>query len=151
MNIKKTNVFAKTRLRKINPKWFTGPVHMTEISDKIKSKGQNIYHVTFEKGAKTKIHIHDGDQILLVTGGNGSLEIFSKHGNKKDQFYIRKTQRTHLASGDIVFIPRRTLHTHGSVKKKHSFSHIAFNIISGKEFKTIWYESDFKRFVKSTI
>jgi quercetin dioxygenase-like cupin family protein len=149
--IKKANIFSKTPLRKVNPDWFTGYVHMTEISGTINSKRQDIYHVTFEKGARTKLHVHDGDQILLATKGMGSLEIFSKHDKSKENFGIKKTQRILFNSGDIVFIPKGTLHTHGSVNKRQLFSHIAFNIISGKKYNTTWYESDFQKFASHII
>jgi quercetin dioxygenase-like cupin family protein len=152
VKIKKSNIYS-SKIRKINPDWFTGKVHMVEISSTIGTKGQNIYHVNFEKGSRTKIHLHDGDQILVATGGRGSLEIFSKKSGKKEQFPIRKTQSIILTAGDIVFIPRNTLHTHGSINKKRLFSHIAFNIMAPKkrEYKTTWFESNFKDVVTNII
>ena len=59
---------------------------------------------------------------------------------------IKKTQKITLNEGDIVHIPAKTLHTHGSVDKKKPFSHIAINILPRKnaEYKTVWWESDFK-------
>lgn len=152
VQIKKSNIYS-SKNRKINPDWFTGKVHMMEISSTIGSKGQNIYHVNFEKGSRTKIHLHDGDQILVTTGGRGSLEIFSKKSSKKEQFTIKKTQNILLTDGDIVFIPKNTLHTHGSIDKKRPFSHIAFNIMSPKsrEYKTTWFESNFKDIVTNII
>ena len=115
MNVKKANLFSNSKIRKINPNWFTNKVHMTEISSIINSKEQNIYHVYFENGAKTKVHIHNGNQILIVTKGKGILETFSKKGNKKDHFVIKKTQRINLILGDVVHIQKETLHVHGSV------------------------------------
>jgi hypothetical protein len=52
-----------------------------------------------------------------------------------------------------VHIPAKTLHTHGSVDKKKPFSHIAINILPRKnaEYKTTWYESDFKSKVSKSI
>lgn len=149
--MRKANVFAKKPLRNVNPDWFTGKVHMTVLSGMISSKKHDIYHVTFERGAKTKLHTHDGDQILLATKGRGSLEVFSKKQNKRQNFSIRRTDRIPLLPGDMVFIPRNTLHTHGSTDRKRPFSHIAFNIISGKTYKTTWYESDFAKIAKNII
>ena len=146
MSVKKANLFSNSKTRKINPDWFTAKVHMTEISGIINSKEQHMYHVYFENGAKTKLHTHNGNQILIVTKGRGVLETFSKTGNKKDHFGIKKTQKVSLNPGDVVYIKKGTLHTHGSADKRSVFSHVAINIIpaKNKEYKTVWYESDFK-------
>ena len=141
----KSNIYSAGNRRKINPDWFTGPVHMKDISSMIHPEGHDIYHVYFKNGAKTKLHLHNGNQILIVTSGKGSLEFFKKIGSKKSNFAIKKINATKLAQGDIVHIPKNTLHTHGSVSKRQVFSHIALNIIPrSAKYKTTWYESDFK-------
>ncbi|HSA97449.1 MAG TPA: cupin domain-containing protein [Candidatus Nitrosotenuis sp.] len=153
MDIRKANLFSNSKTRKINPDWFTAKVHMAEISGLIGSKEQNIYHVYFENGAKTKVHVHDGNQILIVTKGKGVLETFSKRENKRSHFGIKKTKQVSLNLGDVVYVKRGTLHTHGSADKKRLFSHIAINIIpaKSKEFRTTWYESDFKTLASDII
>jgi len=150
--MRKSNINSKGDKRKINPNWFTNKVHMKDISSKIKSKEQDIYHVYFENGAKTKIHSHNGNQILIVTKGTGSLEMFRKYGTKKTEFKIKKIEKISLNEGDVVYIPSNTLHTHGATSKK-MFSHIAINILPAKnsEYKTAWYESDFKTKVTKKI
>ena len=150
--MKKSNIYAPGDKRKINPEWFTNNVHMKDVSSKIKSKEQDIYHVYFENGAKTKMHLHNGNQILIVTKGIGSLEIFRKYGSNKTNFKIKKTKKINLKEGDIVYIPSNTLHTHGSLKKA-TFSHIAINVLPSKnsEYKTTWYESDFNSKVTKKI
>jgi quercetin dioxygenase-like cupin family protein len=152
-SVNKANLFSSSKIRKINPNWFTNKVHMIEISSIINSKEQHIYHVYFADGAKTKLHIHNGNQILIVTKGRGVLETFSKKGGKKDHFGIKRTQKISLNLGDVVYIPMGTLHTHGSADKKHLFSHIAINIFptKNKEYRTIWYESDFKTHTSDII
>lgn len=153
MSVKKVNLFSNSKIRKINPNWFTDKVHMTEISGVINSKEQHIYHVYFENGAKTKLHTHNGNQILLVTRGSGVLETFSKKGHRKRGFAIRRTQKVSLNLGDVVYIQKGTLHTHGSANKKKVFSHVAINIIpaKNKEYKTTWYESDFKTLASDVV
>ena len=150
--MEKSNIYAPGDKRMINPDWFTNKVHMKDISSKIKSKEQDIYHVYFENGAKTKMHLHNGNQILIVTKGIGSLETFRKYGTSKTNFKIKKTEKISLKEGDIVYISSNTLHTHGSSNKK-TFSHIAINILPSKnsEYKTTWYESDFKTTVTKKI
>ncbi|MGQ0605663.1 MAG: cupin domain-containing protein, partial [Candidatus Nitrosotenuis sp.] len=127
--------------------------HMKDISSIIQSKEHNIYHVYFEKGAKTKLHVHNGNQILIATQGKGKLEIFKKLGNKKTNYGITKTDSISLNPGDIVYIPKNTLHTHGSIDKAKTFSHIAINILSSKnaEYKTVWYESDYTKLATSIV
>ena len=151
--MKKTNIFGKGDQRKVNPNWFTGKTWMKVLSKKIKSKDQDIYHVHFEKGSRTKLHQHDGNQVLIAIKGNGSLEIFKKYDSAKTNFKIKRTERISLNEGDIVHIPARVLHTHGSVDKKKSFAHIAINILPKKNapYKTTWYESDLKSKVSKII
>jgi len=150
--MKKSNIYSSGDKRKINPNWFTNKVHMKDISSKIKSKEQDIYHVYFENGAKTKLHLHNGNQILIITKGMGSFETFRKFGTSKTNFKIKRTEKISLKEGDIVYIPSNTLHTHGS-SKKSTFSHIAINILPKKNstYKTTWYESDFKTIVTKKI
>ena len=126
---------------------------MKVVSEKIESTDQDIYHVHFEKGSRTKMHAHNGNQVLVGVKGKGSLEIFKKRGSAKSNFKIKKTERLSLNEGDIVHIPAGTLHTHGSIDKKKEFSHIAINILPRKksEYKTVWYESDFKTKVSEII
>jgi len=151
--MKKTNIFGTGDQRKVNPDWFTGKTWMKVLSEKIKSKDQDIYHVHFEKGSRTKLHQHDGNQVLIATKGKGSLEIFKKYGTTKSNFKIKLIERILLNEGDIVYIPAKILHTHGSIDKKKTFSHIAINILPRKNasYKTTWYESDFKSKVLEII
>lgn len=151
--MKKSNINGKNDQRKVNPNWFTGRTWMKVLSNKIKSEDQDIYHVHFEKGSRTKLHEHNGNQVLIATNGKGSLEIFRRFGTSKTNFKIKRTQKITLNQGDIVHIPAKVLHTHGSVDKKKTFSHIAINILPRKNanYKTTWYESDFKSMVSEII
>ncbi len=151
--MKKTNISGTGDKRKVNPDWFTNKTWMKVLSEKIKAKDQDIYHVHFKNGSRTKLHQHNGNQILLVVKGNGSLEIFRKYGSSKSNFKIQKTEKISLNEGDIVHIPAKTLHTHGSIDKKKEFSHLAINILPKKNttYKTEWYESDFKTKVSKII
>ncbi|GIS74171.1 MAG: hypothetical protein CM1200mP11_3860 [Nitrosopumilaceae archaeon] len=78
---------------------------MKVLSEKIKSKGSRHLSVHFEKGSRTKLHFHNGNQVLMAVKGKGSLEIFKKYGTKKSEFKIKKTERISLNEGDIVHIP----------------------------------------------
>ncbi|MDX1596780.1 MAG: cupin domain-containing protein [Nitrosopumilaceae archaeon] len=151
--MEKSNIYGSGDKRAVNPNWFTGKTWMKVLSKKIKSKEQDIYHVHFEKGSRTKLHSHNGSQILIATQGNGSLELFRKYGNKQENFKIKKIKTIKLKKGDIVYIPAKNLHTHGSIDKKNTFSHIAINILPSKKsrYTTDWYESNFKSTVTEKI
>ena len=142
--MKKTNIFGTGDKRKVDPRWFTNKTWMKVLSEKIKSKEQDIYNVHFENGSRTKLHAHNGNQVLIAISGKGSLEIFRRYGSSKTNFKIKKMEKIILNEGDIVHIPAQTFHTHGSIDKKKTFSHIAINILPKKNstYKTKWYESD---------
>ncbi|MBI3640256.1 MAG: cupin [Thaumarchaeota archaeon] len=131
-------------------KYFVGSVILHDISRIIKSLEQKIYLVTFQKGAKTKLHYHETGQTLIVTEGMGMLVICKKiKGTVKTGLKIRQISKTSLKKGDVVFIPKYTLHVHGSTTQKQKFSHIAINLhTSAGEAKTIWFDSDLETFAK---
>jgi len=150
--MKKRNVFTKGKQAKVNPDYFTGKTNLWEISNIVNSKEQKIYHVIFKNGSKTKLHQHTGGQLLITTKGLGSLVMYKKIGDGKSKFNIRKLEEIKLKVGDVVYIPSKRLHTHGSIRKS-DFSHIAINSFPSKntEPKTVWYESDFKSIVSKIL
>ncbi len=151
--MEKTNIAGKGEQRRANQNWFTGRTWMKVLSEKIKLVDQDMYHVHFEEGSRTKLHFHNGNQMLITTKGEGSLEIFRRFGNKKTEFKIKRTKRIALKEGDIVHIPARVLHTHGSISKTKEFAHIALNIRPKRNagYETVWYESDFRSKVSGII
>ena len=148
-NISITHVDRNLILQK--KKYFVGSVILHDISRIIKSLDQKIYFVTFQKGAKTKLHYHEAGQTLIVTKGMGMLVICKKiKGTVKTGLKIKPISKTLLKKGDVVYIPKYTLHVHGSTNQKQKFSHIAINSHTsvGLEAKTIWFESDLETFAK---
>ena len=91
--------------------------------------------------------------MLIVTKGSGSLVYYKKTSRGTTKFKIAKTKIINLNCDDVVYIPPKILHTHGSVKKNAIFSHIAVNFYSKNNEKprTIWYESDLRSNVISKI
>ena len=148
----KQSIHSKLKIKKVNKEYFTAKSTIKEVSPYIKSKEQNIYHVSFFNGAKTKIHSHNAGQILIPTKGDGILEIFVKKSSGNDRFLIKKTKTIRLNLGDIAYIPPKNLHSHGSLGKA-VFSHIAINSFPKKniEPKTTWFESDFKNKVTKRL
>ena len=150
--MKKSNILSSP-VKKVKTDYFTGPVKLHEISSITKPNEHDMYHVIFKKSSRTKLHFHTGGQLLIVTKGNGSLVYYRKIGRGASKFKIVKTKMINLNSGDVVYIPPKILHTHGSVKKNAIFSHIAVNFYSKKNEKprTVWYESDLRSNVISKI
>ena len=136
-------------LVKSKKRYFVGDAWLNDVSDKIKVKGEKVYLANFNDGARTKVHYHQGGQILVVTKGEGMLVIYKKNSIKKEAVKIKKLSQTQLEEGDIAYIPKNTLHWHGAAKGKN-ITHIAFNIFTekAKEAQTIWYESDFVSYAK---
>ena len=150
--MKKGNI-SSAPVKKVKKDYFTGPVTLREISGITKPSEHDIYHVIFKKSARTKIHFHTGAQMLIVTKGKGSLVYYKKTSGRILKFKISKTKTVNLTSGDVVYIPAKILHTHGSVRKNSVFSHIAINFYPKKNQKpkTEWYESDLRSNVTSKI
>ncbi len=152
--IKKTNITGRRNMRDVDPNWFTGRVWAKSISDVVGSMNHDIYHVHFESGSRTKLHSHNGGQTLMVTAGNGSLVTFEKSGRKtKRGFAIKRTKSVKLGEGDVVYIPPNVLHAHGSVSEDETFSHVAINLLPRKSsvYRTVWYESDFRKHVSGIV
>ena len=143
--MKKSNIFSAPT-KKVKKDYFTGPVKLHEISGVTKPNEHNMYHVIFKKSARTKLHFHTGGQLLIVTRGSGSLVYYKKISRGVTKFKISKTKMINLKYGDVVYIPPKILHTHGSVKRDSVFSHLAVNFYSKKNRKpkTVWYESDLR-------
>lgn len=130
-------------------RYFVGDAWLNDISDKMHIAGEKVYLANFNKGARTKVHYHQGGQILVVVKGKGSLVTYKKTNLKKDIVKLKRISQTSLKKGDISFIQKNTLHWHGALKGK-SLTHIAFNIFTekAKESQTIWFESDFLSYAK---
>jgi len=153
VNMKKTNLNSKLRKNpKAKSNYFTGKVTAKDVSSVIKPKEEKIYHVTFQNGARTKLHYHNSGQVLIVTKGKGSLIIYKRLSNGKKKFRISKQKTISLIKNDVVYIQKNTLHTHGAIKS-NVFAHIAINSYTKKntEPKTVWYESDFQKNVTNLI
>ena len=148
----KSNILSSP-VKKVKTDYFTGPVKLHEISGITKPNEHDMYHVIFKKSSRTKLHFHTGGQLLIVTKGNGSLIYYKKISGGITKFKISKAKTVNLNSDDVVYIPPKTLHTHGSVKNDSIFSHLAVNFYSKKNRKpkTVWYESDLRSNVMHRI
>ncbi len=91
----------------VNP-LFTGPNVTSQniISD---SKDLRLSIVNFGKGVRNKFHAHDGDQVLIISGGKG--------------FVATEKEKKTVIPGEIVFFPAGEKHWHGATPDSE-FSHI---------------------------
>jgi len=91
---------------------FKGRVTVQPVLDSDKSDLRtNI--INFDKGAVNVFHVHDFDQVLYVTKGEGIM------ATEKEEIRIRP--------GDFVVIPAGERHWHGATPDS-DFAHIAIAI-----------------------
>jgi len=91
----------------VNP-LFTGADVTSQdlVSD---SKDLRVSIVNFGKGVRNKFHMHDGDQILIISGGKG--------------FVATVKEKKTVMPGEVVLFPAGEKHWHGATPDSE-FSHI---------------------------
>ena len=77
----------------------------------------NMSIVNFGRGIRNKFHVHESDQILIVTSGTGIVA--TEH-----------EQRT-VTVGDVILFPKAEKHWHGATEDAE-FSHIYITKTGGK-------------------
>ena len=70
----------------------------------------SVYNVNFGHGVRTKFHIHESDQLLIVTSGKGLI--------------VTENDRVEIKPGDVVFTPAGEMHWHGA-QYGYEFDHIS--------------------------
>jgi quercetin dioxygenase-like cupin family protein len=125
-----------------------------EIIDANTSQEQEVYYVTFNKGCRTRPHIHATDQTLIAVKGRGivvlvdKIEINSdgksaviKPASERSSSSSSSSSSIELTEGDVVCVPAGTLHWHGALENKSNrsdlFSHLA--IRKRTDVETIWF------------
>jgi quercetin dioxygenase-like cupin family protein len=95
-------------------------VTLREVLSEQNSREQEMYHVTFQNGARTTLDSHESDQILIVTQGRGVIGLIN--GNSIKEFKIEDNDILLLENiGDSVCIPSNKLHFHGAIRKERIF------------------------------
>lgn len=119
---------------------FTGDFIIKNVLDNNDSNEQEMYHVTFRNGCKTRPHIHASDQVLIATEGKG-IVVFAKRimidpeNITKTDIEIEKTVM--IEKGDVICVPAFILHWHGCRNKNEDFTHIAFR--KRTQLDNIWF------------
>ena len=95
---------------------FTGP-DVTRQLVAPDSKQFKISILNFGKGVRNRFHAHDGEQILIVTGGKGIV--------------ATEEGEVVVIPGDIVFFPAGEKHWHGAAKDSE-FSQLSVSKMGNK-------------------
>ena len=127
-NMRKAPIETVFEQGKPNPygQFFTGQTYLTRLSEKDDIWNSSIANVTFEPGARTNWHKHDGGQILLVLNGEG------RYQEKGKELQI-------LRKGDVVRIPPHVEHWHGAAPDCW-FAHVSIETNVHLNGKTDWLE-----------
>ena len=107
MKLYKANEF---NLDKTNNNFFTGEVLRGVLMPAGASEDFMMGLVSYPKGVRNKFHIHDGDQILIATEGEGLV--------------ATEDEQWEMKAGDIICIPGGVNHWHGAAADS-TFTHIA--------------------------
>ena len=94
---------------------FTGPVTRQPVAPESQDYSVNI--INFPGGVRNKFHIHESDQILVVTAGTGIV--------------ATEQEERVVTVGDVILIPAGEKHRHGA-SVESEFSHIALTRSGGK-------------------
>lgn len=79
---------------------FVGPVAIQELVNATQASLLRVTAVTFEDGARNRLHRHGADQVLIATSGKG--------------YVATESERHELEPGDVALIPAGTRHWHGA-------------------------------------
>jgi quercetin dioxygenase-like cupin family protein len=89
---------------------FIGSVERQNFVSDADSGTIRIGQVTFKDGAVNKYHSHTFDQVLLVTDGEGIVQVEGQPEHR-------------ITAGDLIFVPAGERHWHGAAPGK-TMSHL---------------------------
>ena len=116
--------------------YFVGSVEVKKMVTEAVSKEAETFLVTFSNGARTKLHYHETDQILIATKGKGVVVLQTKVVMEGDNVAKVSMDEVHaMSEGDYVCVPAYVWHWHGAIKGE-DFAHLQVK----KPGKTIWLE-----------
>lgn len=116
--------------------YFEGKVEIKKMITDVLTKEVETFLVNFVDGARTKLHYHETDQVLVATGGKGIVVLQTGVKMDNDTTATVKMDEVHyLEEGDFVCVPAWKWHWHGAIKGS-SFAHYQIK----KPGKTVWLE-----------
>jgi quercetin dioxygenase-like cupin family protein len=117
-------------------KYFDGSVEIRKMITEALTKDFETFLVAFQDGARTKLHYHETDQVLIATEGSGIVAIQTDVKLEQENKAIVKLDEIHkMTEGDFVCVPAYKWHWHGA-ERGSKFSHLQIK----KSGKTVWFE-----------
>lgn len=118
-------------------RYFTGRVEVRKMITEAVNKDAEAFLVSFFDGARTKLHYHETDQILIATEGKGAIALQAGVEEQADGAggTIRMGEVQNLSPGDFVCVPAFLWHWHGAARGA-DFAHFQVK----RPGKTIWAE-----------
>jgi len=133
--MQKSNI-AQVALDQSMLNYFEGKVEIKKMITDALTREVETFLVTFIDGARTKLHYHETDQVLIATKGRGIVALQTGVRMENDTTATVKMDEVHyLEEGDFVCIPAWKWHWHGAVKGS-TFAHYQIK----KPGKTVWLE-----------
>ncbi len=131
----------KSNIKQVVPdqsmlQYFEGKVEIKKFITEALTKDFETFLVTFIDGARTKLHYHETDQVLVATAGKGIVVL--QTGVKMDSetaATVNMDEAHQLEEGDYVCVPAGKWHWHGAVNGSN-FAHYQIK----KPGKTVWLE-----------
>src|SRR5581483_11349822 len=94
-------------------KYFEGKVEIKKMVTDVLTKEVETFLVTFISGARTKLHYHEMDQVLIATEGKGIVVVQTEVKMESDTAATVKMDEVHyLDEGDFVCVPAYMWHWH---------------------------------------
>ena len=131
----------KSNIRQVAPdqsmlNYFEGRAEIKKMITDALTKEVETFLVTFFDGARTKLHYHETDQVLIATEGRGIVVLQTGVKMDSDTAATVKMDEVHyFDEGDFVCVPAYRWHWHGAVKGSN-FAHYQIK----KPGKTVWLE-----------
>jgi quercetin dioxygenase-like cupin family protein len=133
--MQKSNI-AQVALDQSMLQYFEGKVEIKKMITDALTKEVETFLVTFIDGARTKLHYHETDQVLIATEGRGIVVLQTGAKMENDTTATVKMDEVHyLEKGDFVCVPAGKWHWHGAAKGS-TFAHYQIK----KPGKTTWLE-----------
>ncbi len=115
--------------------YFVGSVEIKKLVTEAASKEVETYLVIFSDGARTKLHYHKTDQILIATKGKGTVVLQGKVTMEGNAARVSMDVVHAMEEGDYVCVPANVWHWHGAAKGG-DFAHLQIK----KPGETTWLE-----------
>ncbi len=129
--LRPVNFFSKENdLTEEEKQHFVGKTKLYRASKHLDSKELKVFFVTFFDGARTGLHYHDTEQILIAHEGVGKVAVMSKIEEDNNEKIVRV-----IRNGQSVLIPPGKIHWHGAREDQKKFSHYAILKAGGS---TVW-------------